>query len=88
MDRVLFINMLFVTMLSLSGCEDPSRPEGDNGPDTPVDENCYAVSVSDCDFSRDKVWQAKDSSGDVVALITLEYLGKALGKQRVTLRSW
>ncbi len=83
MDRVLFINMLFVTMLSLSGCEDPSRPEGDNGPDTPVDENCYAVSVSDCDFSRDKVWQAKDSSGDVVALITLEYLGKALGKQAV-----
>lgn len=70
-------------LLTLSGCEDIFQPEGVGQPVQQVEENCWLVEIDKVDFSRDKVMVAKDEQGNDLALLTLEYLGKAIAKQAV-----
>ena len=83
MDRILKIALFSAALWSLSGCDFVSQPDGDDDSVLQSSANTCAVKISDCDFSRDKVWQVVDPSGDTVALLTLEYIGKAFGKQAV-----
>ena len=70
-------------LLTLSGCEDTFRPEGGEPLMQQVDENCWLVEIDKTDFSTDRIMVAKDSLGNDLALLTLEYLGKAIARQAV-----
>lgn len=76
-----FIYIAFALFMVL-GCGKIAQP----GTDAVVEESekdCWRVDIAGMDFSVDKVWRVRDSSGSELALVTREYLGEALGRQAV-----
>lgn len=73
---------LIVALFTFLGCGKEPQPK-EPQPQDPEESGCSLLRLGTVDFSSDKIHIVNNPSGKPIALVTLEYLGEAIGRQAI-----